>query len=632
MSTLPSQLYKSLQERDELDWDAVLYSLLEILQEISLTLHSDLELFSWTSSILLEQLDADLDLISKIKEDDLREWKYGIKLLCQLLGISIGDNDELPISPHEILRITIECCIGCNYEIDCEHDKDGVNSDQNELFKCLCVMILSTSVKQCALSKPKRWRRAQSICFESLALFQKLFIAPINESDIGQESIFTFNRLYILWMDHLSTSIKYMIDVMEKANKGPDESKTKAMCAAMVGVDLSMIFHIAASLSMAENVTNDDHRYLFMASLIKEINNIPILSQEYIWMHAERMHNEKQRELPMQIYDEYGEEETSLAVSMLQDLSPLLCHPIEDFGIDFEMLCNLQLQWQSEALGIVLFIAKRQSVSIPLFESMESKELFCVIFPYVPILLEYSESLLNVTNPSQSSSSNYFMNMGLQMLQEAMGLEGVDGLLVEETKGVLNPINTIQLLLNLVMNASSVPKSFSFQDYNANVWTKQKLITMIRQLLSIYATPCQIMILKSLASNCPYEFLIPLIIDLARPIVYSADATETNSLLGLIHSYIDDITSLLASENGEITVLFENVEIFISVVSLLRLIHVHFIEKYEVRDQIEHQIERMRNPSNVLNQIVEKSDGPDTFRLFLMQNAFTDLFATISNG
>ena len=182
------------------------------------------------------------------------------------------------------------------------------------------------------------------------------------------------------------------------------------------------------------------------------------------------------------------------------------------------------------------------------------------------------------------------------------------------------------------MNTSSVPKSFSFQDYNANVWTKQKLITMIRQLLSIYATPCQIMILKSLASNCPYEFLIPLIIDLARPIVYSADATETNSLLGLIHSYIDDITSLLASENGEITVLFENVEIFISVVSLLRLIHVHFIEKCEVRDQIEHQIERMRNPSNALNQIVEKADGPDTFRLFLMQNAFTDLFATIKNG
>ncbi|GFH54292.1 predicted protein [Chaetoceros tenuissimus] len=630
MSTLPSQLFKSLEEGDELDWVAVLYTLLEILREISLTLHSDLDLFSWTSSMLLNQLDADLNLLSKIKDDNLREWKYGIKLLCQLLGKPNGDNDELHISPHEILRITIECCIGCNYEIDCEHDNDGTNSDQNELFKCLCVMILSTSMKECALSKPKRWRRAQSMCFESLAMFQKLFIAPMNDSDITQ-SVFTFSRLCILWKDHLSKSLKYMIDVMEKTNKGPDESKTKAMCAAMVGVDLSMIFHVAVSLSKAENVIDDDQRYLFIASLIKDINDIPILPLEFIWMHAERVHNEKQRELPIEIYDEYGEEEMNVALSILQDLSPLLCHPIEDFGIDFEMLCNLQLQWQSEALGIILFIAKRQSVSIPILESMESKGLFYVTFPYVPILLEYSESLLNVTDPSQSSSSNYFMNMGLHILQEALGLEGVDGLLLDETRGAINPINTIQLLLNLVMNASSRSTTFSFQDYNTTVWTKQKLITMIRQLLSIYTTPCQIMILKNLTSNCPYQFLIPLIIDLARTIVYSADATETKSLLGLIHSYIDDITSLLTSENGEMTMLFENVEIFISVVSLLRLIHVHFIGECEVRNQIQHHIERMKNPSNVLNQIVEKSDGPDTFRLFLMQNAFRDLFATIND-
>jgi hypothetical protein len=638
--------------RHEMDVEELLYTVLETLSTMPCPPEVEMKNYlNWSTTIISQDIRAHGE---NGEQGLVREWVCGVQLLTALVEVSEDEEGILsPMIPtHIFLQGVVERCLGYFPQNDDDDDDDDDDNDHATvtLFQVVCILILSIAMKHCAAPKPQRWRRVQSICMESIALFQKMFMGFNRDTVLDELHLPLELQLQLiskLYCEHLSPVLRDIFRAMEIAKgapRAPVEYKSRAIAAGMVNVASTIYFHIDQG-----NVEYQSHNNIVVVvhDLIIDILTVPILDQNFIWDHPLRKVHElrKEYELSSNDYDNedehYSEAEMELEQQIFRDLTPLLCRDVHDLGFDFDMLCGMNVEWKEEALGIMLHIVLSHPdlMSIVILEDARVSQVFRLVFPYVPVLLALSQV------GHVDSSDDAILDIGRRKLCMHKAVDIInylfkridnDSILEESVAFEVSPVGAIQLLLNHAVNISSTIKSVD------ESLTPQELITVVKRISSLYPIQIQLSNINVLVHHCPFPFLVPMLIDLARPLVSHQSFSEINDTMAIISPFLEDMKSCFLfprsdNENAiNVDKLVENTEIYTSAVSLLRLLYLKREKDPESSKQMSDVMQNMNDMRLSFEELGESiSDGNNTggpggkmsFRLDLLVGAFADLMS-----
>ena len=650
MSTKPSSLLGSykIHEGEKNDED-VFFELIHSLSVLPSPETATENLLCWSSGILFHEESSSIDFVdmNNTKPDEY-EWKCGLILLTKILDISSDKNDEATststcntndedISPHDILRCIVDRCFG--YDDDQE---EGAS-----LFKIVCIMLVSVAIRN--LSSPiktlkqRRWRRTQSMCMESIALYQSLFLRKI--TDVSKVS--ELEMLSTLFCDYLSPELHTLLDEMREAanstniSRGPLQYKNKAIAAGIVNLvsNLSLLIVEADALESDHAIATST-----LIHLSKVLLSVPF-SEEFIWMHPLRIEYEcsRCRSLGRLDYDDEEEyvDESAAEEKMMRELSPLLCKSTNDLGLDFDALCGMNVQWDERALAVMIHVAisnKNMDKCSVLFPSVYSEDMiFTIAFPHIATLLNLSqisatesekeECTSYISSAQQMKKRQHYFEMAMNLLEFIFANRGNEILSIEfirryhgdrlnVTKGALSPVGALQLLLNHLVNISSTNKGIS----DPTEYNPERVIGVVRKILSIYPVAVQISSIALLVKLCPMPFVLPLLLDLLRKPISSDEFSDIPGCLSILNPFIEEMVTLLSTTNYT-QKLVENGEIYSCVVSLVRLLNLKVGKHHsQCKDDLNRVIDHMKKFRTFLHEMDEK-----IFRLFILELALDDL-------
>uniref|UniRef100_A0A7S3VEZ7 Uncharacterized protein n=1 Tax=Chaetoceros debilis TaxID=122233 RepID=A0A7S3VEZ7_9STRA len=314
----------------------------------------------------------------------------------------------------------------------------------------------------------------------------------------------------------------------------PNHSKNTLIAAGMVQIvtELSSLL-MEMNMNMKKDESNFKDRsasYMINSLLdivMMQIPNLPSsFTSEFILMHPLRLY-QNQSVTPFQYQkenddennyfidedDEIEEEEDEYdAMREAEELIindsvqfPLLCHEKEDFGLDFDSLCGMNVCWNSN--GITFLAAHsimagvredaedglkdghgntwskdmgKTSPSVLMVSPVHSPDMiYAIYFPHATGLIRMSQRREISTSIAKASSFRYF-EMGMDILYYLHGMLGpcslngnismrgtnIDNASRETVmaslsssgyfiSGPLSPVGVIQLLLNTLINISS---------------------------------------------------------------------------------------------------------------------------------------------------------------------------------
>ena len=698
MSTFPSALLRShVTSNEPSDAEDVLFELLHSLADLPSPSSID-NLVDWASAVLFQEAagntgtdtETDHNATANGEMNIEHEWKCGLDLLRKLVNPGTADPlASIAIPPHVLLRCTVERSMGYHH-----HQQQQQQLDQRKrlsMFKVMCVLLVSIALRYCALSvvnmNTPRWGRIQSMCMEAIALYQTLLVPvpPIMEqpNEYAKFNLEVMNDLRAmskLYCDYLSPSLCNLLSAMEQsqasqsqhcAKGGPSKHKSKAIAAGMVKIASTLSFSITETTLGQSNDTEAVGKCLAL-DLTRAMLNIPSFGQDYIWIHPLRQEYECSRCYHGTTFDiDYNEEESLVEshaeARIMREVSPLLCNEMDEIGLAFDALCGMGIKWNQDAIAVmayaVISIGRDETVDAPIIlpTVYSANMMFTLFFPHMATLFSLSQKELEVEQDDDGSIPNdeqsalaadlrkqqRYFGMGMEILESLLdrmepesfvqdairdGEYGRDSL----GKGLLSPVGTIQLLLNQLVNISSSSRRLPPSD--SDEIAPQRVILIIRGLLSIYSTKVQLSSIRLLLKCCPFPFLLPILLDLTRNTVSSDNFCDANAVFELLAPYLDEMKSCLSQHHGpnavdDIGKLVENIEAYASVVSLFRLL---FLGQHrdckEVVDKVMNDMEEL---SSALRSVLEmgdnagdKSDGEvPSFRLFLLEGALTDLFA-----
>jgi hypothetical protein len=195
-----------------------------------------------------------------------------------------------------------------------------------------------------------------------------------------------------------------------------------------------------------------------------------------------------------------------------------------------------------------------------------------------------------VNSPPEILWEEYFPHVSTMLLySEKEGLQFLDNLLLyivlpqtlrDWNNIPTNPINTIQLLCNLLVR-------FVQTNDRSNA---KAILSRVQKLVQYYIPRSQVELIQNLIIHCPYPSLKSKLLDLLRPLARKKDCDE---LWEFLESHFFDKVSRFATENGQLSNISQldgDVETYFSATSLilLRLIELHqwppFIKESSVQD------------------------------------------------
>jgi len=655
MTTLLSLLQQRYNAGGEgLDAEDVLYEVLQTLSEMPCPPDFDLEMkqfLTWTANSISSNVSESQSHENKtnIAADNYgAEWMCGILLLKSLLGLTEDENGNFSplIPPHVIVQCTVERYLGC------EHYG---GSARMTMFQVVCILVLSIAMKNCVATKHQRWGRVQSLCLESISLFQKMFLNENEGENEGERDMFIdeLQILSTLYCEHLSPALRDVFQAMEEATdtpRGPDRYKCKAIAAGMVNVASSIAFLIAEANSSSQS--NDD--IAADLDLVNDIITMPTLDQDFIWGHPLCKKQESLKTYDLNIDDHSDEDdafeaEMQLERELFRELTPLLCRDKHDIGLEFDMLCGMRVKWEEEALGVMLHTVIFSNLLDKIIsETAEMSKLFRLVFPFVSILLGLSqhnsiESSDNTTCTKHvTARREFFAKKTFEIVDFLLKKIGNDFILEQGIATEVSPVGTIQLLLNHAVNISSAA------EISKDSLTSKDVISLVRKILSVYPFQIQLNGIGILVRHCPFPFMVPMLIDLARQPVSQQSLSEIKDTMDIISPFLEEMKSCFPSPQNDCAIdverLIENAELYTSAVSLFRLLYLRILsirndsESKEMISRVMHDMNAMRE--SLLQLTGTFLDGSDTagsegkmsFRLYLLLGAFSDLMTAASNS
>ena len=647
MATSLSNLQQSYNAGGEgLVAEDVLHEVLQTLSKMPCPPDLDIKHFlTWTANTISpnvsESQSHDSSKTRNAAESCGEEWTCGILLLKSLLGLAEDEQEHLLplIPPHVIVQCTVERYIGSVHY---------GGSARVTMFQVVCILALSIAMKNCATVKHQRWGRVQSLCMESIALFQKMFLNESDGENDDERDLFIDESQIIsmLYCKHLSPALRGVFQAMEEAKdtpRGPDGYKCKAIAAGMVNVASSIAFLIAEANSSSQ--CNDD--IVADLDLVNDIITMPTLEQAFIWGHPLFLKTYDLNFDDQSDEDDAFEAEMQLEREIFRELTPLLCRDVHDLGLEFDMLCGMRVKWEEEALGVMLHTVIFSKLLDKIISDIaETSKLFKLIFPFVSILLGLSQrnSIESSDNTTKHvvARREFFATRAFEIIDFLLKNIDDDCILEQDIAIEVSPVGTIQLLLNHAVNISSAA------EISKDSLTPKDVIALVRKILSVYPFQIQLNGIGILLRRCPFPFLVPMLIDLARQPVSNQSLSEIKDTMEIIAPFLEEIKACFPSPQNDCAIavdrLIENTEMYTSTVSLFRLLYLRILSignDSESKEMISHVMHDMNAMHLSLVQLAgtlldgseaEGSDGKMSFRLYLLLGAFSDLMTAASTS
>lgn len=405
-------------------------------------------------------------------------------------------------------------------------DPDDVASTPTS-YTLLCLLLCVYALRECPSSGSAnvRWKRWQSVMFETVALFQRCMLRGNDLTDDEQEETRTKRVSPVaveLWMEHLLPACRQV----QRALPPADTSLTPIV-AGLVGTTSRLVWDHVVESNSADTLV-----------FAKAIG--PVVGDHYekwIWCHPWRT---------AAVRKGYKEEDALSHFEYLKHKSELSWWTGLQHG--HEAVAYMETSW--DELGIS-FMAASGFEFRPLVFS--SNFIWNLWFPHVSTLLLHLQK------------QPVFTKVPLSLLRAILDIVGerTRKWVVEEKTLPSSPIGTFQLLLNGIVAAKDNPTM------DATMY-----VDHIKLLLSKYLPCSQVKIVQTLVEDCPHPGMVPKLLDFLRPLV-TLDEPEP-ALWDYLATYWKTMADHV--EESETTILLCNtdalldrVETFVSAITMLQL-------------------------------------------------------------
>ena len=572
--TLPSLLlqeYNSKYEgtRDEEEIEEMVVELLQSASQlangISNIVHQMSKYFLQNQNPIHENIESE--------DSNSYEWMCTFELLQRIL-IDGTHHNEIPlIQGHLLLRLVQEVVPLTN---ECTADGDL------STFEYLCLLLSCEAIHIANRCTPKRWRRFQSMCCETTALFQRslarlvevILLDQFQDCNRKLNTIIQF--ISIAFYEHFVPAIMNAISDMAK-NELSNKYIMRAIVAGFVHIALLLV-RVIEELSILNNDENVKKRIQSTINrLSASIQEILGFELDLLVVYPHLMHMElTSHESALQ--KDSGLQTLLDTYPSIAEFIPLICRVSDEDPKDFDTFYGMDTTWDMVSLAtLVNTVCEEDSLSISSCVHTEMNQpelLFELFFPLVEIFLSKQEHVAECEDSQyQNILQSYYYDLGIDCLSKVLEKKPKMGRCSALTAlnvmdSILNPIDVMQFLFNRIISLSAIRNQ---NPIGTDQKATQDIFTLVRKLLTVYDIRHQIKIVKELLQRCPFSSLIPTIIDMLRPaipLVEDDDQTSSEFVL-TIYEFLEEMTSCTTVD--DFTKLLENAEIYSSVVSLLFL-------------------------------------------------------------
>lgn len=480
-----------------------------------------------------------------------------------MIGEQMPMSNPITIPPHMLLRETMDSAMSYIRMIRIQEESQHIHvhvSMHAIVYLHLTTVALRAIIGQVSIFKSgtrlssstnnpvrMRWKRIQSMCMESICLFQTFtsVIATHLHDDTNDNEL---EILVTFFVEYFSPTVIFLLSILmdrvstatttsESNSNIPNQNKNTLIVAGIIQI----ITELSSLLMEREerNLKGRDASSSMIKSLLNiavvRIQNLPVAyTPEFIFMHPLRL-NQNQSVTPFEYQkekdeednefngeNEYGEDEDDevngefdeydamkqAEEALMNDFVryPLLCHEKEEFGLEFDALCGMNICWNSNGITFMAAhsilpcgdvggdadnrgdlnandgtyseeIINKYGSNLLVPHMHSPGMIYSIYFPHATDLISMSHT--ETSTPSANASCFRYLDMGMEILHYLHGflepcslnetfngdneLDHVSQATAEPStsssayfiNGPLSPVGIIQLLLNTLINISS---------------------------------------------------------------------------------------------------------------------------------------------------------------------------------
>lgn len=442
------------------------------------------------------------------------EWWMGTRLIHSLLS---------HVSPFEIHSVASQSI---------------VFTDGSRAHWSLCLLLCIYALRQCPNPIQKRWKRWQSLVCETIRLFQNYGL------ELGDLAV-------PLWIQHLLPACQQVIQQL------PPEAYHIAFLASLVGTTSTLVVKECERPKKEEEVEQVAQSVLSHVLQLLEVLRTIVSDQG----NSEENYSEMWVFLnPWRIYSS----QNSMDVEQCEEVD-FLQHQNDitwwnQSAHRHERVAGMDTAWDDLGISLLALFALENRPMV-----FTSAYVWRVWFPHVEILFK--------------TTGNYpfleHLNLPIKLLETLCDLVPEKSLPAtgSTSRKPDSPFETFQLLSNrlVVRKVNGEEAATKDQELESKRRT-EKIVGLMKSLLSKYQSINQVKIIKKLVHDCPHPGLQAKFMDLLRPVIFDEEAHD--AFWTYINSFIQDLLGHMDEEHEnllEVDDLVEKVEIYVGAVTMIQL-------------------------------------------------------------
>lgn len=404
-----------------------------------------------------------------------------------------------------------------------------VFTDGSQAHWILCLFLCVYALRQCPRPIQKRWRRWQSLICETIRMFQNYGV------ELGRLSV-------PIW-------VRDMIPACLLAKEQlPSEAYHMAILSSLIGTTSGLVSRECQRYQNEKDVMNK-----VLANVPELLGTIQTIvdgaSQGYtvtwVFLNPWRLHA-----------SQYCMEETS------DDEVDFLEHQDDiswwsQCAYRHERVAEMDTRWNDLGISLLalVYFDNRPMVYTPNYT-------WKVWFPHVSILFK--------TTGAYSSLEH----LPLVLLNSLFGIvpsQSLPTISSSSTKPDA-PFETFQLLSNRLLPRQANDTTLSKEQELESSMRSQRIVTLLKSLLTRYQPINQVNIIKKLVHDCPHPGLQAKFLDLLRPVLFDEEAhdvfwTYLNSFVRKLMGHLDSAKGCLVGVDD----LVQEVEIYVGAITMIQL-------------------------------------------------------------
>ncbi len=482
---------------------------------------------------VLSSLATQPDLVTDWKVEtkgELSNWMWKA-----LITPASQNADALPVSKtYPLESIEYEWWMGTQllaillpnlspFEIHSVATQSSVFTDGSQSHWTLCLLLCAYSLRRCPEPLEQRWKRWQSLTCETVRLFQNYGI------ETGYHAL-------SLWTQHLVPACQHVLRQL------PPEALRMAILSGLVGTTSTLVIKECDRLEQVHQsalLTRGQLLLKTLRGIAQEGNE----SEEWIWSNPWRS---------KEIFPEDDDEDITL-----ENHKDKIAWWNQS-AHRHEKVAGMDTSWNEKGISLFAVMAfdDRPQTFTPIFT-------WNTWFPHVAILFK------------ASAEYHFLDNIPLLLLDKLFKLVSERSLpaVSSASTTVDSPYETFQLLSNRIMIKPAKKSKMSKKEVELESKARsERIVGLMKSLLSRYPLINQIKIVRKLVHDCPHPGLQAKFMDLLRPVIFEDECAD--ALWSYIGSFMKDLEGHVGVGKTELintNDLINKVELYVGAITMVQL-------------------------------------------------------------